>query len=209
MPPNPHDADPMRSARPLIEKALALVKDQKGTEHVSLALRLALRATDSRVLDATSLIDTGHTLEEQGRYELAAEYYAEAIRLEPNAARGWTNLGEARRKLEQWSEAVEAYSQALHHDPHYLWALAGLGESLRMLGRLEASVQPFETALSRSPDNLFCLQGLASTLSELGRNRDALALWERALRVRPDSGFASDGLMRCHEALAEEAAQGR
>ncbi len=194
----------LRTARPLIQQALALVEQSgdRGAEHVAIVLRLALRALESRRVDVTSLIDTGHRLEDLGRFELAAEFYTEAVRLEPDAPRGWTNLGEARRKLQHWEPAVDAYQRAIAVDPQYVWALAGLGESLRMMGRLEEALQPFEQALQRSPDNLFCLQGLAAALSELGRHREALPHWEHAVRLRPDSGFASDGLSECHRALA-------
>ena len=200
--------DPVAAIRPQIEKALAVVRDMETASHVEIALRLALRTIDSRKVDVTALIDAGHRLEDQGRYEVASEYYKEAVRLEPDAPRSWTNLGEAHRKLEAWDKAADAYGRALDADPDYLWALAGRGESLRMLGRLEDSVKPFQRALAKSPDNLLCLQGLAAALSELQRHREALPHWERALRLRPDSGFASDGLARCHAAMAAESAQG-
>nr|MBX2803657.1 tetratricopeptide repeat protein [Myxococcales bacterium] len=188
-------------------EALALVEDDPGSAHIAMAVRLAHRAFKSRMLDPTELMDAGHRLEDQGRVELAAEYYAAVVKLEPGAARGWTNLGEARRKLGQYDAALEAFNRALLRDETYLWALAGKAESLRMLGRLDDAVEPFERALARSPDHVFAIVGLASVHTERGAFREALPLWERALRLRPESGYASDGLARCHEAMADAVTQ--
>lgn len=196
------DPEPTERARALLDEALRLVESDDAADHVRVVLRLARRAFDSPRLDPASLIQTGHRLEEEGRFELAAEHYAEAVKLEPHAARGWTNLGEAHRKLSQWQRALDAYNRALACEPDYLWALAGRAEALRMLGRLEDCIAPFEAALAKSPDHVFALQGLGAALSELGRYRLALPHWEHALRLRPGSGFASDGLARCHQALA-------
>ncbi|HHO51320.1 MAG TPA: tetratricopeptide repeat protein [Deltaproteobacteria bacterium] len=198
----PSDQGPLGQARLLLDEALQLVETDASADHVRAVLRLARRSFDSPRLEPGALIQTGHLLEEEGRFELAAEHYAEVVKLEPHAARGWTNLGEARRKLSQWQLALEAYNRALACEPDYLWALAGRAEALRMLGRLEDCIAPFEAALAKSPDHVFALQGLGAALSELGRYRLALPHWEHALRLRPSSGFASDGLARCHQALA-------
>lgn len=167
------------------------------------ALELADLAFKTSSFDPSALIDTAQRLEEQGRFDLAAEFYREVVKVEPHRPRGWTNLGEVRRKLSQWDLALDAYNHALERDSEYVPALAGKAEALRMVGRLRESLAPFKAVLSSSPDHLFAVQGLAAALSELGQPREALPHWEHALSLKPDSGFASDGLTRCHEALAE------
>ncbi|MEN0064994.1 MAG: tetratricopeptide repeat protein [Myxococcota bacterium] len=169
------------------------------------ALSLAELAFKTASFDPSALIDTAQRLEEEGRFDLAAEFYREVVKVEPHRPRGWTNLGEVRRKLSQWDLALDAYNHALERDGKYVPALAGKAEALRMVGRLRESLAPFKAVLEQSPDHIFAVQGLAAALSELGQPREALPHWEHALRLRPESGFASDGLARCHEALAEQA----
>lgn len=196
----------LERARSLLDEALVAIERDPAASFARSAVRLARAALDARAVDPEELIRTGLLLEEQGRFEIAAEYYEEAAAIDPTSARSWTNLGEVRRRLSRWDDALRAYDAALQHQPGYLWALAGRAEALRMLGQLEACVDPFQRALERAPDHVLAVQGLAAALSELGRHREALALWERALRLRPESGFASDGLARCQDALAAEAA---
>ncbi|MEM6929554.1 MAG: tetratricopeptide repeat protein [Myxococcota bacterium] len=177
---------------------------QLDPKHPALAaIELAELAFRTSSFDPSALIDTAQRLEEEGRFDLAAEFYREVVRVEPHRPRGWTNLGEVRRKLSQWDLALDAYNHALERDGDYVPALAGKAEALRMVGRLRESLAPFKAVLRSDADHLFAVQGLAAALSELGQPREALPHWEHALNLKPDSGFASDGLARCHELLAE------
>lgn len=195
----------LKAIRASLDKAREQLAAIDSKHPALVALGLTELAFKTSSFDPSALIDTAQGLEEEGRFDLAAEFYREVVKVEPHRPRGWTNLGEVRRKLSQWDLALDAYNHALDRDGQYVPALAGKAEALRMVGRLRESLSPFKAVLDQEPDHLFAVQGLAAALSELGQPREALPHWEHALRLRPDSGFASDGLTRCHEALADQA----
>lgn len=194
----------IKAIRAMIDKAREQLAGIDAKHPALVALGLADLSFKTTSFDPSALIDQAQHLEEEGRFDLAAEFYREVVKVEPHRPRGWTNLGEVRRKLSQWDLALDAYNHALERDGDYVPALAGKAEALRMVGRLRESLAPFKAVLNQSPDHLFAVQGLAAALSELGQPREALPHWEKALELRPDSGFASDGLARCHEALADQ-----
>jgi tetratricopeptide (TPR) repeat protein len=193
---------------PVKERALALVDEAVAAlapvaEHAAWArlLKLVRAAMAAPAPDPSAILRMAGALEEVGRYEVAAEFFREAVRYDPGSALVWTHFGEIERRLEAWEDALRAYDEALRAEPDYVWAHAGRGEALRMLGRTDEAISAFERALGLDGGNVVALQGLAAALSEIGRYGDALPLWESALKARPDSGFASDGLGRCREAL--------
>lgn len=204
MEPQAVSAGPKEQAADLLDQAIALLAGSTDGTAAAELVRLVRDSLDAPVHDPSPLLRLGHALEDQGRYEVASEFFHAAVRIDPSSPLGWTNLGEICRKLVRWDEALRAYDEALARDHEYLWAIAGRGEALRMLGQLEEAVRAFGSAVERAPEHLFAVQGLAAALSELGRHREALPVWETALRLRPDSGFAHDGLSRCHNALAKE-----
>src|SRR5687768_7535392 len=155
----------------LLDEAQTLVAQDPAAAAIAGPIRLARRALDAKRADPEDYLTVGQQLEDEGRFEMAAEYYEEAVTVDPSSARAWTNLGEARRRLSRWPEALRAYDEALRQQPAYLWALAGRGEALRMLGRAEEAIGPFSRALERAPEHVFAVQGLAATLTELGRFR--------------------------------------
>jgi cytochrome c-type biogenesis protein CcmH/NrfG len=58
------------------------------------------------------------------------EAYREALRLKPDDAEAWYNLGVSYGKLGRCQEAVEAYREALRLKPDFAEAWVGLGYCL-------------------------------------------------------------------------------
>jgi tetratricopeptide (TPR) repeat protein len=196
---------PRKQAADLLDQAIVLLAGDPDGGSSAALVRMVRTGLDAPPHDPTHLLRLGHALEDQGRFEVAAEFFQEAVKVDPSSPLAWTNLGEICRKLVRWDAALQAYDEALARDSEYLWAIAGRGEALRMLGLLDDAVTAFRSAVDRAPEHLFAVQGLAAAaLSELGRHREALPVWETALRLRPESGFANDGLSRCHNELAKE-----
>jgi tetratricopeptide (TPR) repeat protein len=54
-----------------------------------------------------------------GRFEAAAAYYREAVRLRPDYAEAHNNLGNSLLELDRLPEALEEFETALRHQPDY------------------------------------------------------------------------------------------
>ena len=61
------------------------------------------------------------------RYDDAIEAYRQALRINPENADAWNNLGIAYNNLKRYDDAIEAYRQALRINPEYANAWYNLG----------------------------------------------------------------------------------
>ncbi|MBF0497923.1 MAG: tetratricopeptide repeat protein, partial [Deltaproteobacteria bacterium] len=74
-----------------------------------------------------------YSADEKNRPTLAPvweKYLMEAVRLDPNYAEAWDNLGCQRITAEKWDTAAQAFTQALKLKPYLVDANAGMGYAL-------------------------------------------------------------------------------
>jgi hypothetical protein len=129
----------------------------------------------------------GNQLAQQGdrRCEM---FYRNAIRLKPNYASAWTNLGLVLVNTGRPKEAEEAYRTALSFKPDHLNANTNMGHLCRLQGRWEEARRYFTSALDRRPTlpTLHYFVGVAS--EEIGTERDIeVAVEEYGLAVKYNS----------------------
>lgn len=123
----------------------------------------------------------------QGRYDDARAALDEALRIAPEDATLWTDLGRFRYAAGDLRGAVQAAEQAVKRDPADARALLLRGELVRSQYGLVAALPWFEAALKRDPAYHDALIEYAATLGDAGRTQDALAATRRALEARPGS----------------------
>jgi tetratricopeptide (TPR) repeat protein len=126
-------------------------------------------------------------LSQQGKYDDAQAALDEAMRITPQDAGLWTDLGRFRYATGDLRGAVQAAQQAVKLDAGNARALLLRGELVRSQYGLVASLPWFEAALK--PDGYFhdALIEYAATLGDAGRTQDSLAATRRALEARPGS----------------------
>lgn len=123
----------------------------------------------------------------QGRYDDAQAALGEAMRIAPQDAALWTDLGRFRYATGDLRGAVQAAEQAVRLDAGNARALLLRGELVRSQYGLIAALPWFEAALKRDPHFHDALIEYAATLGDAGRTQDALAATRRALEARPGS----------------------
>ncbi|HUY36026.1 MAG TPA: tetratricopeptide repeat protein [Pirellulales bacterium] len=133
-----------------------------GPEAVALPRR---REFDPDHLDA--LFDRGLALEDQGRYEEAANAYRRARELDPDDAAVHFNLGNALHALGRFGESLASYREALRCDPQYAEAWNNLGNALSKTGALRNAVGAFRRALELVPDYADAGRNLVGVLNQL------------------------------------------
>jgi len=65
-------------------------------------------------------------LRELGQHAKAVGAYRQVLRLDPQHANAWNNLGLALVALKQYQDAIAAYHEALRIEPRFAKAWAGL-----------------------------------------------------------------------------------
>lgn len=126
-----------------------------------------------------ALVDEGRALDE------ARAHFEQAVRLDPEYAMAFDNLGSVLNRLGRPEEALAQFEQALRLEPADVVALNNLGATLTSLGRAEEAVAPLERALAVDPDSPEVHLNLGKALLRTGRTDAALAHLEQAARLRP------------------------
>ncbi len=95
----------------------------------------------------------GSSYDKAHMYREAIEAYREAIRLRPDYADAYVNLGVAYYRIERYSEAVNAYSQAIKIRPVNLSAYNKLGATYIILGDYSKALDAFTQSVRIDPKN--------------------------------------------------------
>jgi len=91
-------------------------------------------------------VEEGNALSDLKRYEEALAAYEQAIRLDPNYAKAYYNIGVALYDLKRYEEALAAFEQAIRLDPDYADAYNNKGVALDNLGKSKEAKQAYEKA---------------------------------------------------------------
>jgi tetratricopeptide (TPR) repeat protein len=144
-----------------------------------------------------------HLLEMRLQGRSGPEMYRELIRLYPQRAELWRELGQAQAQSGAWEEAAQAYERAVELDPRLTGAYIGLGGARRSLGDLEAAMASYQRGLVQAGEQVALYLNLASAQAAAGRLPEAMASCRRALEIEPHSERAARQLEVLQQAGAE------
>lgn len=113
------------------------------------------------------LFDRGLALEDQGRFEEAAEAYRQASELAPRDPCIHFNLGNALYAQGQYDESVSSFRASLDCDPDYAEAWNNLGNALWKAADRRAAAKALRRALELIPDYADARHNLSALLDEL------------------------------------------
>ena len=123
---------------------------------------------------------------QQGRSAEAIDLINGALRLNPQVASAWINLGHAQSASGRTEEAVASYRRALALAPGNIAVLNALASQLLHLGRREEVVDALDQLLTTRPSDVEARNNRGNLLRQLKRFDAALADYEAVLAVRPN-----------------------
>jgi tetratricopeptide (TPR) repeat protein len=125
-----------------------------------------------------------------GRYNEAIEAFKEAVRLRPNFAKAYNNLGSAYNSIGKYDEAIAALKQAIRLNPNIGLAYNNLGFAYMKKGKRDESVRLFKKAILLNPNLPDSYQNLGGAYIAIGKYDQAIAVLSKALRLNPDLTLA-------------------
>ena len=168
---------------------------------------IAERSDDA--LAATAWFSVAYLIQDENP-EDALAYYAEAIRLNPDLAEAYNNLGAVKAALGRHDDALADYAEAIRLKPDHAKAYYNLGIVKAKLGRYEDALADYDEAIRLNPDLAEAYNNLGAVKAALGRHDDALADYAEAIRLKPDYakayynlGIVKAKLGRYDDALAD------
>ena len=138
-----------RADEALVQYAKALVLDPGSAEAARIVALLEAAGarrpqgtaptwTSSELLDeaeAESWLRQGDALAASEHFKYAIDYYRQAVKLKPDLADAWNNLGSCYGRLERHQEAAAAFEKAVAADPGNERARKNLEQARRSLRR--------------------------------------------------------------------------
>lgn len=113
-------------------------------------------------------LGTRHKLE--GRADVAAACYAEALALNPNYYPALFNLGVIYSEQGDMERALESYMAAVAKNPNYCEALCNVGVIHKNSGRLEMAIEYYSRALKSNPN--FAIAASNLSIAKTGEGSD-------------------------------------
>jgi tetratricopeptide (TPR) repeat protein len=145
---------------------------------------------------------------QQGQNLQAIELITSALKLNPQVAEAWVNLGHVQVASSRPEEAVASYRRALTLSPDAVAALEALANVLLQLGRRQEVLDYLDRLLAQRPGDIALLHSRADLLRQMKRFDAALQDYNAVLAVRPrsaeiltDRGAVLSELGRASEAL--------
>ena len=129
-----------------------------------------------------------------GRLDEAVACYRQLLRLKPDMASAYNNLGTALCELGRLEEAEASYRRVLALQPDQAEAHNNLGTVLFEREKLDEAVAAYHSALALQPDYVEALNNLGAALYGLGKLGHAEASTRRALTLAPDFAQALGNL---------------
>jgi len=183
--------DAREREKKLLARIVELEKEnqQKGkTKQQSAKLKKEFQAV-SQGLTAVEWFDKSVALWNWKKFsepEKAIEYLTQAIRLEPNYSKAYSNRGFAYMALNQLDQAITDFDQAIRLDPSLAPAYLNRGIVYRNLKQLDRAITNFDQAIRLLPNYALAYDIRGSAYSDFKQFDRAIADFDQAIRLNPN-----------------------
>ena len=119
-------------------------------------------------------------------YEKAIDSYKQAIKIKPNCADTYFNLGNAFNSAGDLDAAIDSYKKAIRFKPDDADAFCNMGNALQSRGDLDAAIESYKQALKIKPDLFAAYDSMGSALRDMGELDAAIDSYKQAIKIKPD-----------------------
>jgi len=116
------------------------------------------------------------------RFSKAIELYKRVIKLKPDYAEAYNNMGVAYKENSDFSAAIESYRKAISLKPGLVEAYNNLGLAYNKLGEYQKSIDAYNKALGLKPDYAEAHNNLGVVYNELYKHEEAVISYNKAIK---------------------------
>jgi tetratricopeptide (TPR) repeat protein len=151
----------------------------------------------------------GVKLQQQGQLDAAIAAYQKALRLNPNMAEAYLNMGAALAAQGKQTEAIAAYRQAITRNPNIPQAHHNLGNALAQQGQYDEAIAAYQQAIRINPNYAKAYFNLGNIQAKQGQTEPAIANWQQAIRTNPNfaEAYANLGITLNRQGRRQEATE--
>jgi len=129
------------------------------------------------------------------QFDAAIENYKQALKIKPDYAEAYYNMGIALKDKGNLEEAIESYIKALKIKPDYAEAYYNMGNALKDKGNLEEAIESYIKALKIKPDYAEAYNNMGIALKDKGNLEEAIESYIKALKLKSDYIQAKESLV--------------
>ena len=128
------------------------------------------------------------------QFDAAIGSYQNAIKIKPDDADAYNNMGVALQDKGDLESAIGSYKQALKIKPDHAETYNNMGNALKDKGDLEAAIDSYKQALKIKPDYAHAYINMGTALNDKGDPEAAIDSYKQALKIKPDSAEAYNNI---------------
>ena len=189
--------DPLAGAKALqSQTALLLSKVHLlySGGHYEEALQVSQRVYELDAFRTDNLLLLGAIHFQLRNFSESIFYNQQCVRVDPNFAEGYSNLGNALKELGDVKAAVQFYLKAIKLKPRFCDAYNNLASSYVQLGQMAEAVETYQMALVLNPALVDAHSNLGNLYKAQGDLDAAKRCYLEAIRIKPDFAVAWSNL---------------
>ena len=128
------------------------------------------------------------------QFDAAIASYSHAIKIKPDYAEAYNNMGNALRDKGDPETAIVNYKQAININPDYAEAYYNLGIILQDKNNLDAAISNYKQALKIKPDYAEAYNNMGNALKYQNNLEAAILSYTEALKLKPDYAEAYNNM---------------
>ena len=118
------------------------------------------------------------------QFDAAIDSYKEALKIKPDYAEAYNNMGVALQDKGDLESAIGSYKQALKIKPSHAEAYNNIGNALKHKGDLEAAIDSYKQALKIKPNYCEAYMNLGNALQDKGDLEAAIDSYKQAIKIK-------------------------
>ncbi len=139
-------------------------------------------------------LSLANTLVQRNCWDEAANIYRNLLRLDPNRAEAYFNLGGVLNKQGKLDEAINSFRAFANLVPDNAQVHYSLGNTFKKQGDLESAIASYREAIIRQPNYAEALYNLANSLVECQQIDEAILCYESAIAFQQNFNQAKFNL---------------
>ena len=128
------------------------------------------------------------------RYDAAIDSYNQAIKIKPDYAEAYNNLGIALKDTGDFNAAIDSYKRAIKIKPDYADAYYNMGNALKGKGEFNAATDSYKQAIKIKPDYAEAYYNMGIALQDKGELDASIDSYKQAIKIKPDYAEAHNNM---------------
>jgi tetratricopeptide (TPR) repeat protein len=138
---------------------------------------------DEKKLTVKETFDLAVQNHQEGRIDVAQEFYNQVLKINPNYANAHNNLGVIYKDLGQYQKAKNYFEKITEINPNYANAHNNLGAIFKELGQHQKAKECFEKAIKINPNYADAHHNLGIIFEELGESQKTISCFEKTIAI--------------------------